>query len=93
MIELLFQTMRGEPLPVSGSPELRVRCAELLLNRAYGKAKELIELVDEDSEAARQQRHTILSALTSEELAQLRALLQRGLERAERGGPSPVVMP
>lgn len=102
MIELLFSVMRGEPLPMAGrtpkgrrhgpplypSPELRVRCAEILLDRAYGKAKELIELVGEDAEAAQQQRLTSMAALTQEEREQLRALLQRGLERAARAGPS-----
>ena len=66
-----------------------MRCAEILLDRAYGKAKELIEVVGEDAEAARQQRLTSIAALTPEEREQLRAMLQRGIDRAARADPSP----
>jgi hypothetical protein len=53
MIDLLFSVMRGEPLPLPGklgrngsgrpprpSPELRVKAAEMLLDRAFGRSKE-----------------------------------------------------
>jgi hypothetical protein len=55
MIDLLFSVMRGEALPLPSpngskrdgrlarsSPELRVKAAEMLLDRAYGKAKETV---------------------------------------------------
>jgi hypothetical protein len=51
LIDFLFSIVRGEPLPLPGrngagrpprpSPELRVRAAEMLLDRGWGKAKRL----------------------------------------------------
>jgi hypothetical protein len=59
MIDLLFSVMRGEPLPLPGktgrnsvgkpprpSLELRVKAAEMLLDRAFGRSKEIIELTE-----------------------------------------------
>ncbi len=108
MIELLFSVMRGEPLPMAGrtpkgrrhgpplypSPELRVRCAEILLDRGWGRAKEILEVLEAGAEAeSRQQRRMLISEMTPEERDQLRALLQQALERHERAGPSPPALP
>ena len=109
MIELLFSVMRGEPLPMAGrtpkgrrhgpplypSPELRVRCAEILLDRGWGRAKEILEVLEAEAES-RQQRRMLISEMTPEERDQLRALLQQALERAERaerGGQIPPAVP
>ncbi len=108
MIELLFRVMRGEPLPMAGrtpkgrrhgpplypSPELRVRCAEILLDRGWGRAKEILEVLEAGAEAeARQQRRMLISEMTPEERDQLRALLQQAMERAARAGASPPALP
>jgi len=101
MVDFLFAVMRGEPLPLPGkhgrngpgrpprpSPELRVKAAEMLLDRAFGRSKEIIELTGERSpDELRKQRIEQLKQLTDEERAQLRDLLQRALERAKAASP------
>jgi hypothetical protein len=103
MIDLLFSVMHGEALPLPSpngskrdgrlarpSPELRVKAAEMLLDRAYGKAKEIIEPVGEGSEdERRKQSVAMLRQLSDEELEQLRTLLCTARERAERAGEIP----
>jgi hypothetical protein len=107
MVDFLFAVMRGEPLPLPGkhgrngpgrpprpSPELRVKAAEILLDRAYGKAKEILELGGEGSEdERRKQGVAMLRQLSVEERAQLRTLLETARERAERAGEIPPSLP
>jgi hypothetical protein len=97
MVDFLFAVMRGEPLPLPGkhgrngpgrpprpSPELRVKAAEMLLDRAFGRSKEIIELTGERSpDELRKQRIELLRQLTDQERGQLRDLLHRALARAE----------
>jgi hypothetical protein len=106
MIDLLFSVMRGEALPLPSpngskrdgrlarpSPELRVKAAEMLLDRAFGRAKEIIELMGEGSEdERRRQSMAMIKQLSVEEQEQLRMLLKTARERAERAceiPPSP----
>jgi hypothetical protein len=105
MVDFLFNVMRGLllPMPVKNgpngrgsgkpprpSPELRVRAAEILLDRAFGKAKEIIELVGEGSEDERRRQNiAMLKQLSVEEQEQLRTLLKTARERAERAGEIP----
>jgi hypothetical protein len=100
MIDFLFNVMRGLPLAVPGpgrngkpprpSPELRVRAAEILLDRAFGKAKEILELVGEgDADEQRRRSRVMIAQLSDEERAQLRTLLETARERAERAGEIP----
>jgi hypothetical protein len=101
LTDFLLSVMRGEPLSLPGKnggqsagqrarprPELRVRAAEILLDRAFGKAKELIELVGEPSDAT-SLRRTVIAHMTEEEQAQLRTVLQTAIERAARAGALP----
>jgi hypothetical protein len=97
MADFLFAVMRGEPLPLPGkhgcngpgrpprpSLELRVKVAEMLLDRAFGRSKEIIELTGERSpDELRKQRIELLRQLTDQERGQLRDLLHRALARAE----------
>jgi hypothetical protein len=106
MVDLLFSVIRGEALPLPGkngrngrgngkpprpSPELRVRAAEILLDRAFGKAKEILELEGEGSEDEQRRRgRAMIAQLSVEERAQLRTLLETARERAERRRDSSV---
>jgi hypothetical protein len=61
-----------------------VKAAERLLDRGFGRSKEIIELTGERSpDELRKQRIELLTQLTNEERDQLRDLLHRGLARAE----------
>jgi hypothetical protein len=63
----------------------------MLLDHAYGKAKEIIELVGEGSEdERRQQSMAMIKQLSEEERAQLRTLLHTARSRAGETPPSPV---
>jgi hypothetical protein len=100
MIDFLFSVMRGLPLPMPvkkgpnrrghgkpprPSPELQVRAAEILLDRAFGKAKEILELGGEGSEDEQRRRsRAMIAQLSVAERAQLRTLLETARERAER---------
>jgi hypothetical protein len=79
LIDLLFSVMHGEPLPLPGkngrnsvgkpprpSPELRVKAAEMLLDRALGRTKETIELVGREL-AGRAQETAHRAAQTTDE--------------------------
>jgi hypothetical protein len=71
-----------------------VRCAEILLDRGWGRAKEILEVLEAEAEAeSRQQRRMLISEMTPEERDQLRALLQQALERHERAGEIPPSLP
>jgi hypothetical protein len=71
------------------SPELRLRAAEILLDRAFGKAKEIIELVGEGSEdERRRQSVAMIRHLSVEEQDQLGTLLHTARERAGEIPPS-----
>jgi hypothetical protein len=82
------------PAAPGPTPELRVRAAEMLLERGWGRSKEVIELVGEHSEAERQRlRRAMIAQLSVEEQDQLRTLLHTALERAERVGEIPPSLP
>jgi hypothetical protein len=103
LIDFLFSVVRGEPLPLPGkngsksagrpprpTPELRVKAAEMLLDRGFGNPKELLELVGEQTEAERQQmRKAMVKHMSEAEREQFSALLHAALERAEAAGDIP----
>jgi hypothetical protein len=107
-IDLLFSIMRGEPLPLPatlrhgravGRPprptiDQRLRALEMLLDRGWGKSKEIIELVDEG--AARQERLTLIASMSDADRETLKTIFSRTIEarvRAERDGAIPPSSP
>ena len=77
---------RGHGKPPRPSPELRVRAAEILLDRAFGKAKEILELQGDDA-AARQERLTLIASMSQDDRDALRALLLKALEARAQAPP------
>ena len=62
----------------------------MLLDRAYGKAKEILELGVEGSEDEQRRRsRAMIAQLSVEERGQLRTLLETAHARAERAGEIP----
>jgi hypothetical protein len=83
LIRLQVAIARGEEIPIPGRArgqrptiDQRQQAIEWLANRAFGKAKEIIEIAGEPSPA---QRLELLRRLTEGERRELRGLLQRAL--------------
>jgi hypothetical protein len=86
LLDFYFAILRGQPILVPGRrvpviPTLdhRMHAANWLADRGWGKARETIELPDEVP--PREARLALLSQLSSEERAALRAILQRAVDR------------
>ena len=100
LVELLLAIARGEAITVPGRngdralrpqrPNLtqRMQAAQALLDRGFGKPKEVLELVGDTSAGPeRQARRARLLAMTAEERAELHDLLHRASAlMAPRGG-------
>jgi hypothetical protein len=100
LVHLLLAIARGDAIPLPGRngnralhpqrPNLnqRMQAAQLLLDRGWGRAKEVIELLgDATPEQQQQMRRALLESLTDDERTQLRALLQRALARTMTAPP------
>lgn len=88
MADLMLQVLRGQRLAKVGdrrnvqpTVEQRMSAAIWLTDRAFGKAKEFLELTD--GEPSGVTRRANLAALTDEERATLRALLVKSMLAAE----------
>jgi hypothetical protein len=105
LVAFLFAVLRGEAMHLPGengrhaegrpprpSLDQRLRAAELLMDRGWGRAKELLELHQDDA-ATRQERVTLLSALSTDELAQMRTLLETARARIVQAGTPPLAAP
>jgi hypothetical protein len=92
MIDFLFAVMRGEPMPLPGKngrnspgwPQrpglwLRMRAAELLIERAFGRVHAAILEPEDDDSTARQERLTLIAAMSQEDRDALRALLMKSM--------------
>ena len=90
----------GDAIPLAGRngtqslqpqrPNLnqRMQAVELLLERGWGRAKEVIELLgDATPEQQQSMRRALLESLTDDERTQLQALLQRALARTMAPAP------
>jgi DNA-binding MarR family transcriptional regulator len=106
LVDLLLAIVRGEaidlpsrngdraPHPQRPNLNQRMQAAQLLLDRGWGRAKEVIELLgDATPEQQQQMRRALLESLTDDERTQLRALLQRALARTMTAPPAPPPAP
>jgi hypothetical protein len=100
LAQFLLAVMHGEAIRVPGRngdralaaqrPTLnhRLQAAQLLLDRGWGRAPQVIELLgDATPEQQQQMRRALLESLTDDERTQLRALLQRALARTMTAPP------
>jgi hypothetical protein len=96
MVSFLFSVMRGEPLSIPGrnggrpqraNVDQRLRAAELLLDRGYGRSREIIELAGETSTA--ETRKALLMRLSEVERATLHEILQKALAPGDTVEDSP----
>jgi hypothetical protein len=88
MVDFMFKVLRGDNLlpPGPGEPrrhryastQQRMVAAMWLTERAYGKAKEFLDVTD--STPSRAQQRANLALLTDDERATLRALLTKTLD-------------
>jgi hypothetical protein len=83
LVKLQVAIARGEEIPVPGRArgqrptiDQRQQAIEWLANRAFGKAKEIIEIAGEPSPA---QRLELLRRLSAADQTQLRQLLEKAL--------------
>jgi hypothetical protein len=101
IVDFLFAVMRGGPIVVPGRraplvPRLehRMQAAVWLADRGWGKARDTIELKDEEDEkVSRERRLAIVRAMTEDERAQLRELLERAQARIESQAASAAPAP
>jgi hypothetical protein len=100
-IDFLTAVMNGEPLPLPGmngrnapgppprpNIDQRLRAAELLLDRGWGRAKEILELVEERPGI---DRRALVAQLSAEERATLEHLLDRALARYAHAHGTPAI--
>jgi hypothetical protein len=90
LLDFYLAVLRGEPIPVPGrrSPHLptldqRMAAASWLADRGWGRAKEVVELVEESST---EHRLAVLRQLSDDERTTLRTILTAALERAAAAG-------
>jgi hypothetical protein len=89
LLDFYVAVLRGQPIPVPGRraplvPTLdqRMHAANWLADRGWGKSPETIELTGKVS--SKEARRALLSRLSDEERATLRAILQRAVDRGAR---------
>jgi hypothetical protein len=101
-VEFLFSVMRGEPIPLPAtnghrragrrpSIDQQLRAVELLLDRGWGRSKEILEVHDPD--AARAQRLTLFASMPTEDRDTIAGLLRKALEAQNRAAPVEAIPP
>jgi hypothetical protein len=98
-IDFLTAVMNGEALPfpgrngrqAAGPPprpniDQRLRALEMLLDRGWGKSKEVLEL-HQDDHAARAQRLTLIASMSQEDRDTLKRVFQKAIEAQNRAAP------
>jgi hypothetical protein len=100
-VDFLTTVMRGDPLPLPGpngrhakgrpprpSVDQRLRAVELLMDRGWGKAKEILELVED---RPRIDHRALVAQLSADERATLEHLLDRALARYGHADMTPAI--
>ncbi len=101
-VDFLMTVMRGEALPLpaphghghaQGRPprptiDQRLRAAELLMDRGWGKAKEILEFVED---RPRIDHRALVAQLSADERATLEHLLDRALARYGHADMTPAI--
>jgi hypothetical protein len=100
LVNFMLGVMRGQPLPVRATRNHRARypqtpkvehrmvAAQWLADRGWGRAKEIIELLDDRPGV---DRRALIAALSAEDRATLERLVDLALARAAQAQAGPVI--
>src|SRR5262245_48014670 len=94
LVRFMFKVLRGGEFRVGRKKsypkiETRVFAAQWLADRGYGRAKEIVELIDERTP---EERRALVRVMTDAERATLRAVLEAAQARLAVDGAAPPVV-